>query len=119
MERDIGSDGNLVVGSTGHRQQGDLHQLALRLVWNHPSGFFAGTEGAWAKQDAEGAGRVLAAADFWQWHARVGWRSPRRRVEASAALLNILDETGGLHPINLHASPLTERTVALSLRLNF
>jgi len=109
---------NLVYGAARRAQDGDLHQLALRLLWNHPAGWFAGTEGTWSRQEASGTGGKFTA-DFWQWHARAGWRSPRRRVEASVALLNILDERGGLHPINLHATPPSERTFATMLRLNF
>jgi len=108
-----------VLASSRHTQQGDLHQLTLRALFNHPSGFFAGTEGVWYGQEAESEQGQLVSSSFWQWHAQAGWRSPRRRVEASVGVLNILDQSGGLHPINLHFAPPRQRTFLAGLRFNF
>ena len=119
VETGFDDNGYATFGPVGATQRGDLHQLNLRLLWNHPNGWFAGTDGAWFWQEMDSRTTTLAEANFWQWHAHAGWRSPRRRVETRIALLNVLDDHDGLHPINLHRSPLTERTLATSLRLNF
>jgi tetratricopeptide (TPR) repeat protein len=112
---------NQIFVSSRSSLRGDLHQVGLQALFNHPSGFFAGTEGVWYGQTAETDSAALpsSSAYFWQWHARAGWRSPQRRLEASVAVLNILDEAQGLHPINLHTEPPQRRTLAASLQLNF
>ncbi len=99
-------------------QEGSAHEVALRLLWNHSSGFFAATEGVWWGQSAANQINALPGSYFWQWHARAGWRSPRRRVEVSLGLLNILEEANGQHPINLHIDPPQQRTLAASLRIS-
>lgn len=119
VETGFDDNGDATFGAAGVTQRGDLHQLSVRLLWNHPRGWFAGTDGAWFWQETDSRTTTLAEANFWQWHAHAGWRSPRRRVETRIALLNILDDHDGLHPINLHRSPLAERTLATMLRLNF
>ena len=105
--------------SSRSRLRGDLHQVGLQARFNHPSGIFAGTEGVWYGQTAASEAGHLASSWFWQWHAHCGWRSPQRRVEVSLAVLNILDQAQGLHPINLHSDPPQRRTLAVSCRLNF
>ncbi|MBC8095665.1 MAG: FecR domain-containing protein [Akkermansiaceae bacterium] len=100
-------------------QDGDAHEVTLRLLWNHPSGFFAGTEGSWWGQSVANQIDPLTGSDFWQWNAQAGWRSPRRHAEISVGLLNILGEANGQHPINLHREPAQQRTLAVSLRISF
>ncbi len=119
---DVGFDfysGDPISVSRRGSREGDLHELQLRLLFHHPSGLFAGTDGVWRRQDAEDRDVDLERADFWQWNATLGWRSSRRRVEASVGLLNILGDWDGLHAINLHATPLRERNLAARLRLAF
>ncbi len=101
------------------RIEGDLHQVRLHLLFHHATGFFAGTEGVWLGQSAEQNGAALPSAGFWQWNLAAGWRSPRRRVECTVGLLNVLEEWEGTHPINLHSSPLRARTFASQLRFRF
>ena len=111
--------GGVITVSPKARRDGHLHELRLHLLFNHSSGVFAGTDGVWRGQHAKDRGVDLSSAYFWQWNATAGWRSPRRRIEASVGLLNILGDWEGLHPINLHVSPLRQRTLAASLRLAF
>lgn len=119
---DVGFDpdtGDPISVPRRHQRNGDLHELQLRLQFHHPCGIFAGTDGVWLRQDADDRGTDLDRADFWQWNATLGWRSPRRRVETSLGLLNIIGDWDGLHAINLRAAPLQDRTLAARLRLAF
>lgn len=111
---------------TRHRQKGDLHLLRLPLLWNHPSGFFAGLEGVWHGQRASDLGHLSDEAEefryanyFWQANVWAGWRGFRRRLEVRMGLLNLTDVEGGLHPVNLHLSPPRRRTFTAALRFNF
>lgn len=101
------------------QRTGDLHQLQLRLLYHHPSGFFAGTEGVWRGQEASQDDAALPSSWFWQWNLHLGWRSPQRRFECGVGLLNVLGEWQGLHPINLHTAPPRLRTLATQVRLAF
>ena len=116
---DFAPDDEPILYSSRHTLEGDLHQIILRALFNHPSGFFAGTEGVWHGQQAESEESRLVSSWFWQWNARAGWRSPRRRVEASVGLLNMLNQSAGLHPVNLHPDPPQRRTFVAGLRFNF
>ena len=113
------ADDEPILYTSRHTLEGDLHQIGLRAAFNHPSGFFAGTEGVWHGQLAESERERLVSSRFWQWNARAGWRSPRRHIEASVGLLNILDQSAGLHPINLHLAPPQRRTFVAGLRFKF
>jgi Flp pilus assembly protein TadD len=97
----------------------ELHEVALSLNYQHPAGFFAGWESVWRYQDSAGYVPEPAEADFWQHHVRAGWRFPRRRAELSLALLNLTGRDYRLNPLNPWTGIPRERTLAVSLRLNF
>jgi len=101
------------------RQEGVLNQVDLLMVYNHPCGFFAQPEAHWYGQNNSGYNPGEPGADFWQFNAFIGYRSPRRKAEVSLGLLNITDQNYNLNPLNLYNELPRSRTLALSLRLNF
>ncbi len=96
-----------------------LHEVALSLNYQHPAGFFAGWESVWRRQDNAGYAPELSDTDYWQHHLRAGWRFARRRAELSLALLNLTARDHRLNPLNPWPEIPRERTLAVSLRLNF
>lgn len=96
-----------------------LHQLHLFAVFNHPSGFFARAGSIWTSQDNDGYNPDLDGDDFWQFNVEAGWRFFRRRMEARVGLLNVTDQYYRLNPLNLTSELPRERTLVVSLRLNF
>jgi hypothetical protein len=100
-------------------QRSTLHQARLDVGFNHPSGFFAVMESLWTHQHNEDAAARFAGDDFWHLNARLGWRFFERRLELSAALLNLTDQDYHLHPLNLYHEAYRERTLALSCRFRF
>src|SRR5207245_549250 len=101
------------------RLEGVLHQLNVFAIYNHPCGFFGEGEAVWYAQDNRGYTPGLPGDDFWQFNAFLGYRFPRRRVEVTAALLNITDQDYRVNPLNIYHEPPRERTVAVQLRVNF
>ncbi len=96
-------------------EQATLQQLALSLNFHHRSGWFAQWLSTWYHQDNSD----LPDANFWQHNLAAGYRFPRRRAEVRLDLLNIFDTDYRLNPLNLHAVLPRDRTLAVSLRLNF
>jgi hypothetical protein len=102
-----------------------LHQLALDATFAHPSGFFSQWESAWYLQSNSGynsvvgANQLVAGSSFWQHHAAIGYRFPRRYAEVRLGLANIFDRDYRLNPLNLHPDLWRGRTLTVSLRLNF
>ncbi len=108
-----------------------LHQLDLFAIYNHPSGFFSRFDALWYRQSNRGyelpedTGALIAATpdqpgdDFWQFNLVAGYRLPRRRAELTVGLLNIFDQDYRLNPLNLYNELPRERTLAVTLRLNF
>jgi len=92
-----------------------LQQLALAANFHHRSGLFAQWTSTWFHQNNSD----LPDEDFWQHNLAAGYRFPRRRAELRLDLLNILDTDYRLNPLNLHAELPRDRTLAVSLRLNF
>jgi tetratricopeptide (TPR) repeat protein len=123
------------------RAEADLQHLRLFAIYNHPSGFFAGAEAHWYKQDlarpvktlefvpistfeAKFAGarlRDLAPPgdDFWQFHVSAGWRFLDNRCEIRAGVLNLTDEDYRLAPLTPYAELPRERTFFVRCRLSF
>jgi outer membrane receptor protein involved in Fe transport len=103
------------------RQQLDanLQQLDLTALYNHPSGFFAEGEALWYAQSNNGYSPDEPGDAFWQFNAFAGYRSPRRRIEASIGLLNIASQDYNLNPLNLYNELPRRRTMTVRLRLAF
>ena len=91
-----------------------LHTLTLGARYHHPSGFFAGLQSHWYRQDFDREYAHLPAEDFWQLDARVGWRFWQRRAELSVGILNLTDTGFRLHPLSLYLEPARERSWVLS-----
>ena len=96
-----------------------LQQLSFTANFNHPSGLFAQWESSWYRQNNFGSNPDLPDENFWQHNISVGYRFPRRAAELRVGLLNLLDTDYRLNPLNLHADLPRDRTLAVSLRLNF
>ena len=96
-----------------------LHQLHLFAIYNHASGFFAGGGVIWSAQRNRGYEPDQPGDNFWQGNLEAGYRFARRRAEARLALLNVAGQDYRLNPLNLTAELPRERTLVVSLRLNF
>ena len=100
-------------------QRAVLHQLSLTANFHHRCGAFAQWESAWYHQSNSGYTPALNSDDFWQHNIMVGYRFPRRHAELRVGLLNIFDTDYRLNPLNLHGDLPRNRTIAVSLRVNF
>ena len=96
-----------------------LHQLSLRALYNHPSGFFGHGWSLWSVQSNQGYTIDIPGDNFWQFNLQAGWRFLRRRAEVSVALLNLTDQDYRLNPLNLTSQLPRDREVVVSLRFNF
>jgi Tfp pilus assembly protein PilF len=114
-------DGLPIVVNFQPRQQleGNLQQSDLTAFYNHPSGFFSEGEALWFAQSNNGYNPGEPGDAFWQFNALAGYRSPRRRIEATVGLLNIASQNYNLNPLNLYNELPRRRTVAVRLRLTF
>lgn len=101
------------------QSEGLLNQTDLFAIINHPLGFFSELGATHYNQQTDNRPSGLEDDDFWQFDASIGWRSPRRNIEAMISLLNMTDQDYRLYPINLYRDPPRERTFAARLRLNF
>ena len=102
----------------GHKRA-VLHTLDLHLMFNHPSGFFAEAQALWRGQSNYHDDANLAGDNFWQFNLFTGYRFPRRRAELTVGLLNLAGQDYQLNPLNLHQELPHERTLLVSLKLNF
>jgi Tfp pilus assembly protein PilF len=99
--------------------EGNLQQSDLTAFYNHPRGFFAEGEARWFAQGNNGYNPGEPGDAFWQFNAFAGYRSPRRRIEATVGLLNIASQDYNLNPLNLYDELPRRRTMAVRLRLTF
>jgi TonB dependent receptor-like, beta-barrel len=126
---DVPSDGSIFYGSgpyvfyPSQQTKGVLNQLDLTAIYNHPCGFFAEGEALWFDQSNDGYPNAATPAepgdDFWQFNLFAGYRSPRRRAELVAGLLNITGQDYNLNPLNIYNELPRARTLAVRLQLNF
>jgi Tfp pilus assembly protein PilF len=112
-------DVNLMERPAAQPIESILHEATLSVLYNHPSGFFAGVDANWYGQSNHGYQPELEGDDFWQFHALAGYRFPRRRVELSGGLLNFTDQDYRLAPINLRRQLPRERTFVARARFSF
>lgn len=96
-----------------------LIEVGLWLRVNHPSGFFAGWDSTWRRQQLSGGSVARPGEVIWQHDVHVGYRWPRRHAEVRVGVLNLTDSDYRLDPLNLLAEPARQRTFHASLRLNF
>jgi outer membrane receptor for monomeric catechols len=100
-------------------QDATLHQAGLFLIYNHPSGFFGQWNGQWFKQVNGGSASPGPGDNFWQFNVFAGYRFPRRRAEVSLGVLNLTDHDYRLNPLNVTAELPRERTLVMTVRVNF
>jgi len=103
-------------GAASTHESALLNQVTLFANYHHRCGFFAQGWSVWSQQHNEGA---LPDSDFWQHNVAVGYRFPKRHVEARVSLLNILDDDYRLNPLTLHNELPRERTLAVGLKFYF
>jgi len=96
-----------------------LHQVWLYTVYQHRCGFFAQVDGVYSDQSNSGYNPALPGESFWQFNAFVGYRFLQRRGEVRVGLLNITDEDYNLNPLTLYSELPRERTLTVSLKLDF
>ena len=101
------------------RTQGILNQLDLTAIYNHPCGFFAEGEALWFGQSNDGYTLAEPGDDFWQFNLFAGYRSPRRKMEATIGLLNLAGQDYQINPLNIYNELPRTRTIAVRLRFNF
>jgi Tfp pilus assembly protein PilF len=117
------------VAPTAHTtRRADLHRVHLGLLYQHPSGFFARTEGQWYLQENLGSAPVERSAvrerdlpddAFFQWNLAAGLRFPRQRGDLTLGVLNLADADYRLNPISPHDELPRERVFYAQLRLRF
>jgi tetratricopeptide (TPR) repeat protein len=119
----------------------DLHELAFRLNYNDPSGFFlSGEANLYVQQndryvvnavsrDPDGI-RVLdpkfttqniglPGAEFWQFNLMAGYRFYRNQCELSCGVLNLTDQDYQLSPLNPYFELPRSRTLVVRCKLTF
>ena len=96
-----------------------LHQLRSYLQFQHPGGFFAVGESIWNRQHNLGYVPDQPGDDFWQFDVHVGYRWPNRRAEVRVGILNLTDRDYRMNPLSVTEVLPRDRTLAVSLRLNF
>ena len=98
---------------------GLLQLVALNASCQLPCGLFASAEGQWWRQELQNDLAAVPGDQFWQANVFVGYRSPRRHVEATVGILNITGQDFRLHPINLYPDLSRGQTFAAKLQINF
>lgn len=103
------------------RQQtkGVLQQVDLTAICNLPTGFFAEFEALWFGQSNDGYTPAEPGDDFWQFNLFAGYRSPRRRMEATIGLLNLAGQDYQINPLNIYNDLPRTQTIAVRLQFNF
>jgi tetratricopeptide (TPR) repeat protein len=96
-----------------------LHQLRMFAMFNHPGGFFFQFDSVWSAQSNRGYEVARPGDDFWQFNVWAGYRFFKRRAEVRVGLLNVTDRDYRLNPLNLTPELQRDRTLAVSLRLEF
>jgi Tfp pilus assembly protein PilF len=96
-----------------------LHQVYLYAIYQHRCGFFAQFDSVWSQQSNRGYSPDIPGDDFWQFDFYLGYRFLQRRAEARVGILNLTDQDYRLNPLTLYNELPRERTLALSLKLNF
>lgn len=113
-------------GNPTRTEKADLHQVNLRLLYNHSSGFFARAESLWLMQSNEGYGSVNPVHTqprpdecVNQINLLTGWRFARRRAEITFGCLNLTRQDYRLNSLTPYADLPRERAWLARLRLNF
>ena len=127
LERRLPDVSTSILDDAHRVDSGDLHQVALFALFNHPAGWFAGTDLNWHIQQSSvrnepggmAATTRLPGEEFPQLNLRVGYRFWQRRGEIMIGGLNLTGENYELNPINLYTELPRERVFYVRLRLRF
>lgn len=106
-----------LIPDTHHRAV--LHGLNLYAIFNHPSGFFAEAQSLWHGQSNYHYRPARRGDDFWQHNLFGGYRFGRQQAEITLGLLNLANEDYRLNPLSSYRELPRERTLLVSLTLNF
>ena len=121
------------------RQDSDLHEVGIQVLYNHPSGFFAQAEANWFQQqnddqtisgtsrdptrlldpDVTSHNLGLGGADFWQFNLLAGYRFYRNQCELSCGVLNLNDADYRLSPLNPYLELPRSRTLLVRCKFAF
>jgi hypothetical protein len=96
-----------------------LHQVWLFALFQHPTGFFAQFDTVWSQQSNRGYTPDIPGDDFWQYNLWGGYRFLQRRGEVRVGLVNIGDRDYKLNPLTLYSELPRQRTLVVSLKLDF
>jgi hypothetical protein len=96
-----------------------LHTLDLDAIFNHPSGFFAEIDALWRGQINYNDDSDLPGDSFWQFNIYGGYRFAHRHAELTIGLLNLTDQNYELNPLSYYDELPRNRTLQVSLTLNF
>jgi tetratricopeptide (TPR) repeat protein len=96
-----------------------LHQVWLYALFQHESGFFAQFDTVWSQQSNRGYSPDIPGDDFWQYNLWGGYRFLQRRAELRLGLLNIGNRDYKLNPLTLYNELPRQRTLVVSLKLDF
>jgi tetratricopeptide (TPR) repeat protein len=96
-----------------------MHQVWLYAIYQHRCGFFSQLDAVWSKQSNDGYTPSLPGENLWQFNASAGYRFLQRRAEIRVGLLNITDEDYHLNPLTVYREMPRDRTLAVSLKLEF
>lgn len=96
-----------------------LHQVWLYAIYQHRGGFFTQFDTVWSQQSNRGYTPDIPGDDFWQFNVYAGYRFLQRRGEVRVGLLNIGNEDYRLNPLTLYNELPRERTLMVSLKLDF
>jgi tetratricopeptide (TPR) repeat protein len=97
----------------------DLHEIWLRWLFNHPSGFFARGEATWFLQNSLATAVPGHDESLFQVNLFAGWRFPRQRGEFSVGVLNLTDVNYQLDPLNPVSEIPRERIFVARFKVNF
>jgi tetratricopeptide (TPR) repeat protein len=106
--------------SRNFSQSADLHRWRANVLFNHPTGFYAGAETIWFVQDNDGYGRARPNEQFQHLNVILGYRFWENRGDVRVGLLNLTDDDYRLNPLSVYSSTLPrERVYSLSVKLEY
>ncbi|MEO0453102.1 MAG: FecR domain-containing protein [Verrucomicrobiota bacterium] len=101
-------------------QEADLHRLRGGVLFNHPSGFYAGMETIWYWQNSDGYGGTRPSDQFQHLNVILGYRFWENRGDLRVGFLNLTDDDYRLNPLSVYDSTLPrERAFSVSMRFEY
>jgi outer membrane receptor for ferric coprogen and ferric-rhodotorulic acid len=100
-------------------ERATLQDLTLFARYQFPTGFFAQVDAIWRAQENHGYTPPRPREDFWQFNLFAGYRFAHRRAEVALGLLNLTGRNYRLNPLNVVSELPRQRTLVVSLKLNF